>query len=178
MPRLPSVPPVLHRALLDLFGRLPRGVRRRLVRWGSPSYTVGAVCVVERADGRVLLVRQRYRNHWGLPGGLLSRREPPADAARREVEEEVGLRVEPLGEPVVVVEPGPQRVDVVFRARPVDDADADAAAPRSPEVVEVRWFPRLELPQLQHETVQALMALARDDTEPFSARGDREERHG
>ena len=173
------MPPALHRLLLDLFGRLPRGVRRRLVRWGSPSYTVGAVCVVERDDGRVLLIRQRYRNHWGLPGGLLSRGEVPADAVRREVREEVGLDIDLLGEPVVVVEPKPQRVDVVFRGVPADEGAADSVGPRSPEIVETQWFSRQALPQLQHETVQAVMALARDDTTPLiPRRDDRPERHG
>ena len=50
------------------------------------------------ADGRWLLIRQSYRNHWGLPGGLLQRHESPADACRREVLEEVGLPVELVGE--------------------------------------------------------------------------------
>ena len=86
---------------------------------GSPlSFTVGGLCVVERADGRVLLVRHGYRPRWGLPGGFLKRGEIPTDGARREVFEEVGLRVELLGEPAVVVSPEWRRVDVVFRARP------------------------------------------------------------
>jgi len=31
----------------------------------------------------------------------------------------------------------------------------------SPEIVEARWFPRDELPELQHETAEALATLAR-----------------
>jgi hypothetical protein len=42
-------------------------------------------------------------------------------------------------------------------------ADPDAVAPASPEIVEVGWFARSELPDLQHETVAGLMALARAD---------------
>jgi len=41
----------------------------------------------------VLLIRHLYRQRWGVPGGLLQRHESPADAARREVREEVGLDV-------------------------------------------------------------------------------------
>ncbi|WP_195210257.1 NUDIX hydrolase [Actinomarinicola tropica] len=154
------MPPVLHRLLLGAFAKLPRPVRRRLVRWGAPSYTVGAICVIRRQDGRVLLIRQRYRQRWGLPGGLLSRGEDPADAARREVAEEVGLDVELIGPPVVVVDPGPQRVDVVYAAVPAPGCDPDTARPTSPEVVDARWFAPDAMDDVQHETASALAVLA------------------
>lgn len=150
-----------HKALLKLYKRFPRGVRRRVVRVIAPSYTVGAICVIERADGGVLLVRQAYRRGWGLPGGLTKRGEDIADCARREVLEEVGLDVELVGEPAVVVDPKPRRIDVVYRALPLDYVASAEVVPTSPEIDEVRWFLREELPQLQHETVGALVALAR-----------------
>jgi ADP-ribose pyrophosphatase YjhB (NUDIX family) len=151
----------LHRALLRLYRHLPTPVRRRAVRTLAPSFTVGAMCFVERDDGRLLLVRHEYRNRWGVPGGLLDRGEDAADGARREALEEVGLAIELLGEPRVVVDPEPRRVDIIFQARPAPGADPDAAAPGSPEIVECRWFDRADLPELQHETVAALVALAR-----------------
>jgi 8-oxo-dGTP pyrophosphatase MutT (NUDIX family) len=151
----------LHLALLRLFRRLPRRARIAVVHGVSPSFSVGAICVIERADGRVLVVRQSYRDRWGFPGGLLKRGEAVADGARRETFEEVGLDIELLGEPAVVVAPGPRRVDVVYRCRPVAGADPDAARPMSPEILEVRWAPRDELPELQHEASGGLVALAR-----------------
>jgi 8-oxo-dGTP diphosphatase len=151
----------LHRALLEVFARLPIPVRRLIVRVMSPSFTVGAICLVERSDGRILLVRQVYRARWGIPGGLLARREDAATAARRELLEEVGIRVELRGEPASVLEPKTQRLDLVFRARPIDDHEADQARPTSPEISEVGWFSPDALPELQLETVQALMAVAR-----------------
>ena len=151
----------LHTALLQIYRHLPRGLRRGIVRTIAPSFTVGAVCLIERDDGAVLLVRQVYRNGWGVPGGLTRRGEDIADCARREVREEVALAVELQGEPAVVLDPEPQRVDIVFRARPAPGADLDAVRPSSPEIAEVRWFPVEELPDLQHETVSALVALAR-----------------
>jgi 8-oxo-dGTP diphosphatase len=155
------VPAGLHRALLRLFRWLPPSLRRVVVRSITPSFTVGAICSIERADGRVLLVRQMYRSRWGIPGGLLSRHEHAADAARREILEEVGLRVELIGEPATVVEPHSRRVDLVYRARPLDEDEADAARPFSPEISEVGWFAADALPELQIETTQALIALAR-----------------
>jgi 8-oxo-dGTP diphosphatase len=162
------MPPALHRWLLRLFRVLPRRVRLGVVHALSPSFTVGAVCVVERADGALLLVRHSYRRRWGLPGGLLERGEEVDAGARREAVEEVGLEVELEGEPAVVVDPHARRVDVVFRARPVEGADLEAVQPRSPEVVEVRWFDAAALPELQHETAGALVALARATARPVA----------
>lgn len=154
----------LHTVLLHVYRRLPRSLRRGIVRTIAPSFTVGAVCLIERSDGAVLLVRQVYRRGWGVPGGLTRRGEDIAECARREVREEVGLQVELRGEPAVVVDPEPQRIDIVYRARPADGADVDAVRPCSPEIAEVRWFPVEELPDLQHETVSALVALARAES--------------
>ncbi|HEX5946544.1 MAG TPA: hypothetical protein VFY82_09715, partial [Acidimicrobiales bacterium] len=55
------------RALLRVWRRIPRLMRRWIVRVIAPSFTVGAACVIERDDGAILLVRLVYRNGWGLP---------------------------------------------------------------------------------------------------------------
>lgn len=154
------------RFLLGIYRRLPRLGRRWVVRTIAPKYTVGAMAIIERGDGAVLLVRHSYRRRWGVPGGLMKRGEHPEVGLRREVLEEVGIEVVLLGEPSVVVDPDPQRVDLVFRGRP-RDPEAEAR-PRSPEIVEVRWFTPAELPELQFETSGALMALARASRNPQS----------
>jgi 8-oxo-dGTP diphosphatase len=151
----------VHRGVLKVYRRLPAWARRRIVRLLSPSFTVGATCLIERPDGAVLLVKQTYRQHWGLPGGLLQRGEDPVDGARREVLEEVGLVVETVGPPAAVVDAVPQRIDLVFRARPVRLSDLEQVGPRSPEIDEVAWFPQDQLPRLQFETADAIVALAR-----------------
>ena len=153
---------------LLVWRRLPRFLRRWIVRLFAPSFTVGAVCLIERDDGRVLLVQQVYRSAWGVPGGLIKRNEDVAACAKREVLEEVGVPIELVGEPAVVVDAPPQRVDVAYRARLADGASPDDVGPRSPEIREVRWFALDELPQLQHEAVSALAALARASTERAS----------
>ncbi len=157
----------LHLALLRVFRVLPRRLRLRVVHTLSPTFTVGAICVIERADGAVLLVRHSYRRRWGLPGGLLERGEEADVGARREAVEEIGLDVELDGEPAVVVDPDARRVDIVFRAHPVPGADLEVT-PRSPEVVEAAWFDAAALPELQHETAGALVALARATARPVA----------
>jgi ADP-ribose pyrophosphatase YjhB (NUDIX family) len=111
-------------------------------------------------------VRQHYRNRWGIPGGLLNRREQPADAAKREIAEEVGLVVELIGEPAVVVDARAQRVDVIFRAQPAAGQQLDDLTPRSVEIDALGWFSPDELPELQFETSGALVALARSANAP------------
>lgn len=154
----------LHLLLLKAYRRLPRRLRLAVIHGVAPSFTVGAICVVERDDGRLLLVRHSYRDRWGFPGGLLNRNEEAEVGARREAREEVGLHIEVVSEPTVVVAPEPRRVDVVFRCKVV--GDPDVAEPRSPEIVECRWFERASLPELQHEASGALVALARATGEP------------
>jgi len=151
----------IHRFLLRVFRRLPPRLRVAAVHLLSPSYTVGAVCIIERADGAVLFVRHSYRPRWGVPGGLCRAGEEVADGARREVAEEVGVAVTLLGEPAVVVDPGERRVDVVYAARVADGVDPAAAVPTSPEIVECRWFGAEERPELQREAAEALAALDR-----------------
>lgn len=149
----------VHLLALRIYRTLPTSARLFVVHRMAPSFTVGAICVVERSDGALLLVRHSYRRRWGFPGGLLERGEDVADAARREALEEVGLAVELVGEPAVVVDPGPRRVDVVYQARPGEDIGS--LQPLSPEIVELAWFLPDGLPQLQHEAAGALVALAR-----------------
>lgn len=158
----------LHLLLLGVYRRLPTWARRFVVRRLTPGFTVGSICVIERADGAVLLVRHSYRRRWGTPGGLLARGELPAAAAVREADEEIGLAVELVGVPTVVVEAEARRVDVVFRCRLAAGVDADDAAPRSPEITECRWFDPTELPELQAETAEAIRALARAAASPPS----------
>ena len=140
--------------LLRGFGRLPRRVRRALIHLGAPSYSVGAMCVIDRDDGDVLLVRQSYRDGWAAPGGLLRRREEPEVGARREAKEEVGVDVDTLGGPSVIIDVKARRIDVVFRCR-IQPPVPDVFAPDSVEIVEARWFSRNALPAMQKETAEA-----------------------
>src|SRR5438477_12347197 len=44
-------------------------------------------------DGKILLVRSSYRARWDLPGGGVRRGEAAEAAARRELDEELGLEL-------------------------------------------------------------------------------------
>ncbi len=51
---------------------------------------LGTAALVEQG-GKIVLVRHSYKSGWMLPGGAVSRGEPPADAIIRELQEEIGL---------------------------------------------------------------------------------------
>lgn len=134
-------------------------LRRLVIRLISPSYTIGAAVVLRRGDGSLLLVQQRHTGAWALPGGLVRRRELPADAAAREVAEEVGIELAAagLGDPSIVVDPPRGAVDLVYRLD-----DADRVRPRRADPVEVMrwgWFDPRQLPTLTEPTVAMLRAV-------------------
>ncbi|SCG14674.1 NUDIX domain-containing protein [Micromonospora echinofusca] len=56
-------------------------------------------------EGRVLLVRPSYKEHWDIPGGYVEPGESPRGACVREVQEELGLT--PALGPMLVVDWAP-----------------------------------------------------------------------
>lgn len=95
-------------------------------------------------DGRVLLVRHTYGpDRWELPGGGVRRREDPADALGRELEEELGVSAAGATALAVLAGPGRfrhhsthiYRLDLdspVVRADPVEIEEARWCEPDSP----------------------------------------------
>ncbi|MEU5153281.1 NUDIX hydrolase [Glycomyces sp. NPDC021274] len=68
---------------------------------GRPKHLAAAGALLTDAEGRVLVVKPNYRDHWLFVGGQLDEGETPEQACRREVKEEIGLDVA-LGELLVV----------------------------------------------------------------------------
>lgn len=154
----------LHRVMLAVYRRLPERWQIRVVHLVAPTHSVGALAVVRDEAGAVLLVRHTYKPGWGVPGGLVKAGEHPSVAVVREAREEVGVAIEVVGEPAVVVDPPTRRVDVVYRARVVPGTDA-TGRPRSVEIAEVAWHPGDRLPALQPEVTSGLAAIARLEAE-------------
>lgn len=75
---------------------LPHRARWMLLWLGNTKFLVGVQGVIVDEVGRVLLLRHTYRRHdpWGLPGGFVAGREPPASALARELAEETGLAID------------------------------------------------------------------------------------
>jgi 8-oxo-dGTP pyrophosphatase MutT (NUDIX family) len=82
--------------------RLGYRVAHRLLRaWWfvRRPHTRGVKCLLRDGD-RILFVRHAYgdRDLWELPGGGIRRGEAPADAARREAREELGVDLDAWSE--------------------------------------------------------------------------------
>jgi 8-oxo-dGTP pyrophosphatase MutT (NUDIX family) len=157
-----NLPRSLRAAVYGTFYRLPLVLRRRIVRLVVQKYVVGAVVLVRDSEatvgpGRLLMIKQPPGRGWGLPAGLLQRREPPPMGAARELREETGIDLSPAdltpAVPSAVVH-ARGWVDIVFEtsvpaSRTVIRADGA-------EVLEIGWHPIDALPPLTTATARLL----------------------
>ncbi|MGX1541863.1 NUDIX domain-containing protein [Streptomyces adustus] len=99
---------------------------------------VAADVLLRDPDGRVLLVNPTYKPGWDLPGGMAEANEPPEDAVRRELIEELGLHVNLLGLLVVdwVAPHGPwdDQIAFIFDGGTLDQEQAHRLRPRDQEL--------------------------------------------
>lgn len=143
----------------------------------DPRVSVGVAVIVQRVDGYLLIERKgsHAAGCWSFPGGWLDYGEEPADAALRELKEEVGLTNVRLRErqPIYVVnnifpQESLQSVTLYFEAvdpvrstdigtRPPNELVADLIVPATPTIQEPQnlepdkigrmgWFKRGALP--------------------------------
>lgn len=122
-------------------------------RYERPSVTVDVVIftLLDQALHVLLVQRRRwpYEGHWAIPGGFINMDESLEQAARRELEEETGVRdiyLEQLytfGEPLR--DPRTRVISVAYVA--LIRADSQTLR-NSEETTDVRWFPVAELPEL------------------------------
>lgn len=100
--------------------------------------------VVLRHRDRTLLVLNRYRDRWELPGGMIDPGETPRRAAVRELREESGYHVEDLtfaGYARFVL--GPERrveYAAVYTARLAGDATPPSPFTPTEEIGAIRWW--------------------------------------
>ncbi|HZO29682.1 MAG TPA: NUDIX hydrolase [Chloroflexota bacterium] len=89
----------------------------------TPRHPLGAGALIRDGEGRVLLILQTYQRPplWLPPGGWVDRGETPGEAARREVREELGLRVD-VGRPLATRDGGYGELTILFDCRLLDDA--------------------------------------------------------
>lgn len=115
--------------------------------WTATRPAHEGALVAIHAAGCLLLVRSSYRRRWNFPGGGVKRGEAPADAARRELLEEIGLTAPTLGAATVyegVWDGRPDRVHVYdLRLDPPVRVRLDRR-----EIVEVRLVPLAGLRRL------------------------------
>lgn len=155
---------MLHALALRVFGALPPVLKTRVVRLLYPTFTAGvAVCLTD-PEGRLLLVTHSYSAGWGLPGGLMGRNEEPAETARREMHEELGLDIAFAAAHASVKTPGRYHLNMLFKAE-LDAAQAAAVDPDTPEITGHGFHALDDLPELSEFTELFLQTLGVADSD-------------
>ena len=135
----------------------------------TPLVRAAGGAVLRRRDGKlqVLLVHRPRYDDWSLPKGKAIGEERDVDTARREVEEETGLRCEvgpELPSTGYVDSAGRNKVVRYWLMLPSGDAPFEGGS----EIDTIRW---LELPEadrmLSYRRDLLVLAAARDLTEPL-----------
>lgn len=134
---------MLKKLLGALWRGAPKSVRRLTMRLIEPRFTVTAGAIVLDAGGRVLLLNHVFRagSGWGIPGGFIEKGEQPEDALRRELEEEIGLKLTEVELAFVRTLKRPHQVEIIFRCR-----SEGQPQPRSVEIKSAEWFAPDALP--------------------------------
>ncbi len=111
--------------------------------WRKPAI-IGCSIVVEDEKGNILLQRHSYgSDNWALPGGGLKPSEDPANGARREVAEELGIDLEDMELITSIQEElsGCPHTAFIFRG-----IATSPPVPDQREVIEARFFAPDQLP--------------------------------
>lgn len=149
-------PAPLHRALLPL----AHAVRHRWRQWRKAPIA-GVSVIVTNPAGEILLLRHSYGpDVWALAGGGLAKGEKPAEAARREVHEELGITLDNVPDdwaPIAIMEEqisGSAHTAYVFAA-----GTDQPPCPDRREVIEARFFAGDNLPEKLGRTTAARLAM-------------------
>jgi 8-oxo-dGTP diphosphatase len=127
-----------------------------------PSVTVDVVILtLVEGELRILLVKRRnwpFAGMWAIPGGFINMDESLELAARRELEEETGVRDIFLEQLYTFGEPGRDprtRVITVVYYALIDAARLNVQVQAADDAAEAEWFPLYQLPPLafDHEEI-------------------------
>ncbi|GAA0194282.1 ADP-ribose pyrophosphatase YjhB (NUDIX family) [Brevundimonas nasdae] len=135
-----------------------------MARPGVDFPGVGCGLVIQRADGRVLLCKRLKApeaGFWNIVGGKVDMMEHSADAARREAEEESGLKIGAvdflcLSEEIIPAD-GQHWVSLMYLTR---DFTGEPSLTEPDKLSDIGWFDLDDLPQpLSAFSVKAFAAL-------------------
>ena len=128
-----------------------------------PSVTVDIVLVSRERKPRVLLIRRKnepFAGKWAIPGGFVDMDETLEAAARRELQEETGVRADALEQLHTFGDPGRdprgRTISVVYLGR----VNAGEMQPKAADdAAEVGWHFLEKLPPLafDHDRILALV---------------------
>jgi 8-oxo-dGTP diphosphatase len=134
-----------------------------------PAFTVDLLLLSPQENIlKVLLIRRRhapFAGRWALPGGFVEPHEPPAEAARREMQEETGVEVGKLLQVGGFADPGRDprgwTVSLAYMALLSSAGVAGQPVAAADDAAEVGWFSAYAPPELAFDHA-AILAWALD----------------
>ena len=111
-------------------------------------HRAAVMVLVDDADRVLLLWRHRFvQDRWGweVPGGLVDEGEEPAEAARRELEEETGYRAGRV-EQLITFQPRAGTVDAEYFVYVGRDPERIGEPTEVNEVARMEWVPLASVP--------------------------------
>ncbi|WP_422773661.1 NUDIX domain-containing protein [Plantactinospora sp. WMMC1484] len=107
----------------------------------APRIAAGALFFDD--EGRVLLVKPHYKNHWDIPGGYVEPGESPRAACIREIREELGLTIA-VGL-MLVIDWAPasgegDKILFIFDAGPLSNGERESITLSDGELTEWRFI--------------------------------------
>ncbi|MHA6280630.1 NUDIX domain-containing protein [Salinimicrobium sp. CAU 1759] len=126
------------------------------------NISVTTDCVIFFRNGnkpKVLLVKRKkdpFKDQWALPGGFLEDEEPLQDGARRELEEETGLKVQKLQQLHTFGTPGRDPRGRTISITYWGEVDREEEVRGNDDAVEASWFELKDLPELAFDHSEIL----------------------
>ncbi|WP_043320150.1 NUDIX hydrolase [Microbulbifer sp. HZ11] len=125
----------------ELYRKLPPKIRWNISYALTDKFVVGMVYFVER-NNQLLLVRHTYQDKWALPGGWVERNESFEESARRELSEELDIKIDDFEVLEVNKVPRSGIINIAVRGRLKDKQ----VAIRDGEIYGYRFFDLHRLP--------------------------------
>ena len=118
-------------------------MRLHVSRLGQAKFTVSVAAMLFDDRGRILLLEHVFRadKGWGVPGGFIGKREPPKEALRRELREEVSIEIDDVKFLFVRTHDTIGHIELYYRARVIGEP-----TPSSFEIKRAEWFDLNDLP--------------------------------
>lgn len=124
------------------------------------AITVDAVIFTRRENKiEVLLIKRKndpFKNKWAIPGGFLEEDEDLEIAAKRELQEETGLKIEALHQlkayGALNRDPRGRTISIAF----IGLVDAASKVKAADDAEEAKWFDLKELPALAFDHLEIL----------------------
>jgi 8-oxo-dGTP diphosphatase len=116
------------------------------------AITVDAVIFYRKAKNlNVLLIKRKnepFQDQWALPGGFLEENETMEEGAKRELEEETGLKLEKLQQVGAFGTPGRDPRGRTISIAFVSLINAEPKLKANDDALDVKWFNLNDLPDL------------------------------